>query len=49
MITRFKKIGNSHYLLVPKGVVDSKNLKNKTKYDVHETVWDDVFRKPHKE
>jgi len=48
MITTFRKIGNSHYVLVPLRIVESKKLKSKTEFDVHENVWDDVFRKPHK-
>ena len=47
MITTFRKIGKSHYILVPLRIVKSKNLKNKTEYDIHENTWDDVFRKPY--
>lgn len=49
MITRVKKIGNSYWVLIPNGIVKSKELKDKTSFDIHENIWDDVFRKPHKE
>ena len=45
MLTNIQKHGNSLYLRIPSDIAKKHEIKDKTSIDVHETVWDIIFRK----